>query len=188
MLIKNIKKSGLLGILILCLIVAVAGCGKGSEKKNVDSDSIAAAEFHADHDIAMTAKSVVDAIKVGERIFSEDYTYNGVLTDGVGKPLFTSAEGLPGKWEVTVLGPKTVQIQNAESGDLVPTELRDYMLKSFNLNEENRIDKADASGQSKAEIYDMQGSYMIVETFTTTAGSEYQNIRITLTGDRPENK
>lgn len=184
----NIKNLGLVGILAICLIVVMAGCGKNSEKKNVDSDSIAAAEYHADHDIAMTAKSVADAIKVGERLFSEDYTYNGVLTDGVGKPIYTSVEERPGNWEVTVTSPKSVEISNAEPGDLVPSELRDYLLKSLNLNEENRVDKSSGNSGNAVEIYDMQGCYLSVETFTTKFDREYQNIKITLSGERPENK
>lgn len=185
---KYISTPAICSFFALLMLIAMGGCGKGSEKKNVDSDSIATAEYHADHDIAMTAKSVADAIKVGERLFSEDYTYNGVLTDGVGKPLYTSVDGRPGKWEVTVVSPNTVEIQNAEPGDLVSTELRDYLLKSLNLNEENRIDKSDASGNSNSEIYDMQGCYVIVEAKTNKLDKEYQFIKVTLTGDRPENK
>lgn len=52
--------------------------------------------FHADNDIAMTVRSLVDAVRVGETLLPADYDFVGVLTDGQGTPLYTDVDGAPG--------------------------------------------------------------------------------------------
>ncbi len=69
-------------------------------------DSEATEYFHADNDIAMTVRSLADAIKVGEPLDSTEYDFNGVLTDGQGAPLYTDVQGSPGTWIVDVLDKK----------------------------------------------------------------------------------
>ena len=101
-------KSGIfLTLASICFIFMLNSCGQSS-KSDVSNteDSEATEYFHADNDIAMTVRSLADAIKVGEPLDSTEYDFNGVLTDGQGAPLYTDVQGSPGTWIVDVLDKK----------------------------------------------------------------------------------
>ena len=73
----------------------MTSCGAGSHDSKGGTDSAypdAEEEFHADNDIAMTVRSVADAIRVGETLDSVGYNFEGVLTDGIGRPLYTGLQ------------------------------------------------------------------------------------------------
>ena len=80
----------------------------------------------------MRLRSVAAALNEGEAIDSVDYNFSGVLTDGMGAPVFTDFAGLPGQWEVDVINPKEVIIRNIGIGDLMPESLMDYVTSSIN--------------------------------------------------------
>lgn len=90
-------------------------------------------EFHADNDIAMTIRSIVDAIKVGEPLDSSLYDFEGILTDGQGTPLYTDIQGSPGLWNIDVIDNRNVVIRNLYLGDLLPADLRTYLLQSLDM-------------------------------------------------------
>lgn len=90
--------------------------------------------FHADNDIAMTVRSLVDAVRVGEKLTPADYDFEGVLTDGQGTPLYTDFDGAPGEWIVKVENDSTASIASRHVGDLMEDDLRTYILGSLNLN------------------------------------------------------
>lgn len=90
--------------------------------------------YHADNDIAMTVRSIVDAVRVGEVLSHEDYDFDGILTDGQGSPLYTDIEGAPGEWIVKVENDTTASISNRKIGDLMDDDLRSYILSALNLN------------------------------------------------------
>lgn len=111
-----------------------SGTGSGESASLAESvteaeQTVAEAEatFHADNDIAMAVRSMADAINVGEPLDSTDYNFQGVLTDGIGAPLFTDFEGFPGEWEVSVVSPSEVKIRNIGVGDLFPDGLVEYL-------------------------------------------------------------
>ncbi len=95
--------------------------------------------FASDNDIAMTVRSVADAINVGEAIDSVDYSFKGVLTDGSGMPLFTNMDGLPGEWEVEVVSPSVVQIRNVNTGDLISDNLVGYISAALQLDDDDTL-------------------------------------------------
>ncbi len=110
------------------------GCGSDN-RKDSDNDSVAEPEeFHADYDIAMTVRSIADAINVDETLDPNLYDFTGILTDGTGRPLYTAAEGMPGEWNVTVCKGDTAKIYPLEEGDLLADDLETYVVNSFNPN------------------------------------------------------
>lgn len=149
-----------------------AGCD-AAEPADTMAEEIEPAEnveFVADNDIAMKVRSVADAINVGEPIDSTDYNFEGVLTDGMGAPLFTDFEGLPGQWEVDVVSPKEVHIRNIGTGDLMPGSLMDYVTASINAvaddSESPELQLVDSydSGDAQIEVYTYGRTSVQVET------------------------
>lgn len=125
--------------------------GTSSEVSAVPSDTAGQEDeeyYQADNDIAMTVRSMADAINVGEPLDSTDYNFSGVFTDGMGSPLFTDFEGLPGQWEVDVLGPREVRIRNIGVGDLFPDSLVQYLAQTLSGDESEEI------GLKEVEVYD----------------------------------
>lgn len=125
--------------------LALVACASGAmmvssscspRESGADRSEVAREEslFHADNDIAMTVRSIVDAVRVGETLAPADYDFAGVLTDGQGTPLYTDVEGSPGEWIVTVVGTAEAEISNRYLGDLMDDDLRSYILASLNLN------------------------------------------------------
>lgn len=151
----------------LMAVVSVS-CGHGNQGDS-DGDTVVpqADEYHADNDIAMTVRSLADAIRVGEKLDSADYDFEGVLTDGQGSPLYTDVQGAPGMWRVDVVNPATVVVRNLYLGDLLPSELEVYLLGSLGLDESNRVDIKDEmvelDDETTAVVYDIEGGYMRYE-------------------------
>lgn len=116
---------------MLIVLVSCANKGAGISFESTMPDDT---QFHADNDIAMTVCSLVDAVRVGERLDTADYNFDGILTDGQGTPLYTDLEGNPGEWKVRVVNPEEAQISNLHLGDLMTEDLRNYILGALNLN------------------------------------------------------
>ena len=186
------KKRRLTAIVMLLLIIAT-GCG--GNKADSSSDSIAPEEktdyiYHADNDIAMTVRSLVDAIKVDEPLDTIDYNFEGILTDGQGHPLYTDLQGAPGEWEVDVLSPTSAVIRNLNLGDLLPDYLRAYLVQSLELSEENMVETSefDDDDQTSVDVFDFQGGFLRFETRSAVApnGLEGAYMSIIATKSAPE--
>ena len=110
--------------LAILMLAHVLGCSRSNRKAAIaDSDTVATAPaeyYHADNDIAMTVRSLVDALSIGERLDSVNYDFKGVLTDGQGRPLYTDITGTPGIWEVDVTSPTSAVIRNLDESDMIP--------------------------------------------------------------------
>lgn len=132
-----------------------------AEDFDVDTDS-----FMADNDIAMTVRSVADAINVGERIDSIDYSFKGVLTDGSGMPLFTDTEGFPGEWEVEVLSSSVVRIRNVNTGDLMPEDLVEYLSAALQLDDDDSLQLVSErhSGESRVKVFSFGRGTITIES------------------------
>lgn len=146
--------------------------------------------FHADNDIAMTVRSMAYAINEGEPLDSTDYNFSGVLTDGLGSPLFTDFEGFPGQWEVDVVNPHEVLIRNIGTGDLMPGELIEYLSSTFNTaaedeNEELRMVDSFDEGDAQVQLYSFGRTSLRVETRPETlpTGEVGPKLEITLRYD-----
>lgn len=147
--------------------------------------------FHADNDIAMTVRSIADAIKEGEPLDSAEYDFEGVLTDGQGTPLYTDVQGSPGLWQVDVLDHNNVMIRNLYLGDLLPIDLRTYLLQSLRIDDTNRLDYTvhDAVDDDETEIaiYHSNGVYLRFEVRAGIApnGLEGPQMSIVMSADPP---
>lgn len=152
----------------VAIILNPAGCRPTSStaESAADSASIYTEEYHADNDIAMTLRSITDALRVGEPLDTLDYNFEGVLTDGEGHPLYTDIQGSPGTWEVDVISPTTAVIRNIYLGDLLPDDLESYIAGSLNLSAENIIETAeyDDDDETQLVVYDTGGGYLRIET------------------------
>ncbi|MBD5328993.1 MAG: hypothetical protein HDS03_03775 [Bacteroides sp.] len=146
--------------------------------------------FQADNDIAMTLRSIADAINQGEELDSLEYDFNGVLTDGTGRPLYTDVQGAPGVWSVKVKSPVSVSIKNLYLGDLLPEALETYIVQSFGLDNSHVVDtsKFRKDDLDKLTIYHFEGGYLIFETRTalTPTGKEGPLMTIIATSNAPE--
>lgn len=151
-------------------LVLLASCS-GSGKHKGD-DSTPPAVFHADYDIAMVARSLADAINVGEPLDSTDYNFTGVLTDGTGKPLYSTITGHPGKWKIEVSDSVTARISNTETGDLMVDDLREYLVSSLNLEDAREYVGRDFK-ERRQSIYSIPNGYLLftVTRDTTTVDS-----------------
>lgn len=176
----------------LSAAMLLSGCGgssSGTDGKD-SSDSVGIAEdFHADNDIAMTVRSLADAIRVGEPLDTTYYNFDGVLTDGTGRPLYTNIKGLPGGWSVDVLSETSAVVRNVDIGDLLPDDLEGYLAGALELDCEDIIDSCEYHGAEEAEttVYDFEGGYLRIEVRNATApnGLEGPLINITITRDLP---
>lgn len=143
------------------------GCFSGSEKSK-DSDSVetATVEDHADNDIAMSVRSIIDAINVGQPLDSTDYNFSGILTDGTGRPLYTDVQGAPGMWEIKVLTQNSAVIRNLYLGDLLPNELVEYILTTIGIDEAPMVEATDEKGkrEDNLTIYKTGQCDVIIET------------------------
>lgn len=148
-------------------------------------------DFHADNDIAMTVRSLADAIKVGEPLDSTEYDFEGVLTDGQGAPLYTDVQGSPGLWKVDVLDRRSVTIYNIYLGDLLPLDLQSYILQSLRIDEGSRIDftahEAVSDEETEISVYDCGGVYLRFEVRAGIApnGIEGPLLNIIMSADPP---
>lgn len=155
-------------------IALLTSCSGRPEPQNSDTDSdsaVATDEYHADNDIAMTVRSIVDALRVGEPLDTTDYNFEGILTDGQGHPLYTDIQGTPGLWEVDVISPTSVVIRNVNIGDLLPDYLESYVAGSLSLTADNVIETAeyDDDEETQLSVYDFDGGYLRFETRASVA-------------------
>lgn len=187
-------------VAVAALAAGLASCD-GSSRDDSTRDSvvpeaeIAVADFEEnedvftpDNDIAMTVRSVADAINIGEPIDSVDYSFKGVLTDGSGMPLFTDMEGLPGEWEVTVLSPSVVRIRNVNTGDLMPDELVGYLSAALQLDDDDTLEllsERESDGR-KVSVFTFGRGTLTVETQpgSDATGEAGDLMQITMRGTR----
>lgn len=189
-----IRKKALLIFMVIMVSLSLWSCGKGSN--SADSSSVDNKEdstelssednvYHADDDIAMTLKSIADALKQGEQLDSLDYNYSGILTDGTGRPIYTDIHGAPGEWTITVNSPNSISIKNLYLGDLLPEALENYITLSLGLDESNIVDAPELRKNTPENMlaYRFDGGYLIFETTTalTPAGQEGPLMTITAT-------
>ena len=167
-----IVRSGTAGI--ICLLMVFTGCG-GSRESAEPADTLRSAieEYHADNDIAMTLRSITDAIRVGEPLDTLDYNFEGVLTDGEGRPLYTDIQGSPGEWIVDVLSPTSAVLRNVYLGDLLPDYLETYIAGSLNLSDSNIVETTefDDDDDTSLVVYDLDGGYLRIETRSAVAAN-----------------
>lgn len=177
----------------ILLLVPSGGCNRQSRNEAItDSDSVATAPaeyYHADNDIAMTVRSLVDALSIGERLDSANYDFKGVLTDGQGRPLYTDITGTPGIWEVDVTSPTSAVIRNTNIGDLLPWDLEHYLVQTLNLDESDMIPpspEVPADADIHRVEYDFGSGYLRIETRKVIAdGMEGALMNIT-TAKKPD--
>ena len=155
-------------IVVLTLLV-MCSCGSKSASQDVDTTALYTplVHYHADNDIAMTIRSIADAINVGEPLDSTEYDFNGVLTDGQGSPLYTDVQGAPGLWVVDILDKTDASIKNVYLGDLLPGDLQAYILQSLRLSEKQRVDftmlESANDEETDINIYNFGGGYLRFE-------------------------
>lgn len=87
----------------------------------------------------MVVRSLCDAVSVGEPFDSATYTFSGVLTDGVGAPLYIDTRRNPGMWRVEVVDARTAHVYNLDSGDLVSSDLAGYISGCLGLTDDDLI-------------------------------------------------
>ncbi len=133
----KIKSKGEKLALVACasgVVIAAVSCAQKGSQAIHDTAFQEEIPFHADNDIAMTVRSIVDAVRVGESLSPEDYDFEGILTDGQGTPLYTDVDGSPGEWTVKVENDSVATISNRHIGDLMDDDLLAYILGALNLN------------------------------------------------------
>lgn len=187
---KNLSPT--IGILVL---IAMTGCNGSKRAAASDSAYVAVPDtYHADNDIAMTVRSLVDALNVGEKLDSADYDFKGVLTDGTGRPLYTNLQGMPGQWEVDVTSPTSAVIRNTHVGDLLPWDLENYLVQSLNSGDNDIVAVAVDEEEDPVEgdtihkaVYDFGGGYLRIETRKVMAaeGTEGAVMNITTAKNVP---
>ncbi len=159
---------------IICFLLIFTSCG-GSHKSDEPSDTMlkSVEDYHADNDIAMTLRSITDAIRVGEPLDTLDYNFEGVLTDGEGRPLYTDIQGTPGAWIVDVISPTSAVIRNIYLGDLLPDYLETYIAGSLNLSDTNIVETTefDDDDDTSLVVYDLDGGYLRIETRSAVAAN-----------------
>lgn len=145
--------------------LAMQSCGVPERKESSPAVNDRILErFHADNDIAMTIRSLADAIRVGEPLDSLDYDFQGILTDGQGMPLYTDVQGEPGEWMVDVEDATSVTIRNIQLGDLLPGDLQNYILSSLRVSDEAKVQYmpplAIDDDETEVSVYDISGGYL----------------------------
>lgn len=178
----------------ICMASMAMSCNKTGDKSTGDSAATTESvqeEFIADYDIAMTVRSIADAINLGEPLDTAEYNFEGVLTDGQGTPLYTDIQGSPGEWEVDVTGDKSVRIRNIYLGDLLPENLTDYLTGTLQLDvdDEVKTDEYHDDEETSLEVYDFGGGDIRFETRMAFApnGLEGPLMSIVLVGHETTN-
>lgn len=134
-------------------VLVSASCGGKTSRSEVDTLVQEESLYHADNDIAMTVRSIVDAVRVGEVLSPDDYNFEGILTDGQGTPLYTDIGGSPGEWTVKVENDTTARIANRCIGDLMEDELRNYVLLALNVSEAELVSAYENPVRKEEFIY-----------------------------------
>lgn len=163
----------LTGLMIFTLLIVLAGCSGGATNGTTDSTNVPHDnDDHADNDIAMTIRSIMDAMSVDQPLDSAEYNFQGILTDGSGRPLYTDIQGAPGQWSVEVLSPTRARLKNLYLGDLVPEELTQYLMTSLEVPDSLLITEYDpAHHDSQTSIYDFGPGQLIMESLTAKTES-----------------
>lgn len=180
--------------LSILTIISLTACRRSTvtEQSPTDSISLSVDEYHADNDIAMTLRSITDALRVGEPLDTLDYNFEGVLTDGEGHPLYTDIQGTPGIWDVDVLSPTSAVLRNVYLGDLLPDDLENYLAMSLDLSPEDIVETSeyDDDHETQVTIYNLDGIYLRIETRAAVApnGLEGPLMSIIATKTAPETK
>lgn len=192
---KHVIRSRRFNFAPICAILvalSVFSCGKPEKKAdNPVAVKTVPEYFHADNDIAMTVRSLADALKVGEPLDSAEYDFEGVLTDGQGAPLYTDIQGSPGTWVVDVLDTHNVIIRNLYLGDLLPLDLQSYILQSLRVTESDRLEftahEAVNDDETDIVVYDCDGIYLRFEVRAGIApnGIEGPQLSIIMSSDPP---
>ncbi|MBD5201350.1 MAG: hypothetical protein HDS74_00455 [Bacteroidales bacterium] len=140
---------------VLTLLMILASCsGKTTKPEaDTDTDTIPVIEdiFHANNDIAMTVRSIMDAISQGEPLDTAVYNFEGVLTDGSGAALYINEAGSPGLWKVKV-DSTNAQIENIELGKFSPDNVRQYICGEVKLTEDSILRKGVVKGEGALEM------------------------------------
>lgn len=175
------------GAAIAAVMTAAVSCGQSQHRDEAGEQEAIQEEYHADNDIAMTIRSLADALRVGEELDSTEYDYEGVLTDGQGRPLYTDVQGAPGIWQVDVVDSRTAMVRNIYLGDLLPGALEEYLAKSLGLTlaDRHEVEEEDVTSdnETSATEYVFDWGRMRVETRAGIApnGLEGPLINIILT-------
>lgn len=160
----GISLSGLLIVMTAAFISCTSGGNAGGKDSAGDSAYIESGEGQsvADNDIAMTVRSIADAINYGEKLDSVSYTYSGILTDGRSRPLYTDFQGRPGEWDIRVVSPEMVVIRNLYTGDLLTDALKGYISGVLGLDDTMRMPVAALPGSDdvREEVYDFGRGYI----------------------------
>ncbi len=161
-----------ISILTIVAVAALQSCsGKWQKEKNPLGIETLPGDDHADNDIAMTLRSLMDAVTVGEPLDSTQYNFTGTLTDGSGRPLYTDIQGTPGTWQIKVINPTSATIRNLYLGDLLPDELTQYILQTLSIPDSTLVASGIAGNDPDAEvqIYNFGQGYLIFETKIASA-------------------
>lgn len=140
-------------------------------------------------DIAMTARSLADALTVGERLDSSVYDFEGILTDGQGTPLYTNMRGTPGKWVVEVTSAEDAAIRNTELGDLLVEDLRMYLAGSLDMDDSDIVEAGpiETDEETHQVVYQKGELMMVMESRSETAsnGTEapWLSVHLSRSGD-----
>ncbi len=182
----NDLKQLLAVIMALTVGMFIVSCRNSSSSADTSAaDTLSAYndDYHADNDIAMTLRSITDALSVGEPLDTLDYNFEGVLTDGAGHPLYTDIQGTPGTWEVDVISPTSAVIRNIYLGDLLPEDLESYIASNLNLTQENIVESSDFDDDDETQlvVYNLGNCTLRIETRAAVApnGLEGPLMRIT---------
>lgn len=165
---RYMKSGGVLKktMFFIAILPMAISCGQ-SNSNQTQSDTLQVPiqeEYVAENDIAMTVRSIVDAISVGEPLDTAEYNYSGVLTDGEGTPLYTDIQGNPGEWEVDVTTDKSVRIHNLYLGDLLPEQLTDYLMTALNIDDSDLKDSDEYDDETMLQIYNFDSGSIRFET------------------------
>lgn len=137
------------------------------------ADTVSAQQVVQTADIAMTARSLADALVVGERLDSTDYDFEGILTDGQGTPLYTTMRGTPGMWVVEVTSPAGAAIRNTDLGDLLVEDLRVYLAGSLDMDDSDIVEAGpmETDEETHQVVYKKGELEMVMETRTETTSN-----------------
>ena len=153
-------------LLAAAIFLILPSCSGSGSKSASDADSAAAASLHADNDIAMILRSLIDALNVEQALDSNIYNFRGTLTDGSGRPLYTDVQGSPGAWEVRVINDSSAALRNIYLGDLLTEELQQYLLTTLHIPDSTLVAGGPAGHDPDANlrIYDFGKGELIFET------------------------
>ncbi len=167
---------------VLCMCTNATASHSDADIADEESET-----YHADNDIAMTVRSLTDAITVGQPLDTAEYNFRGVLTDGEGAPLYTDIQGSPGQWVVDVASDRHAIIRNLYLGDLLPDDLQAYITSTLQLDNTDIIESNEFDNDDEAEltIYRFQGGHIRFEQRAGIApnGLEGPLLSIVVIGD-----